>query len=71
MVVKFNYTASCTLQENGKEKQTFPIVFNRENAMLNSGKFSCFLRNGLWAKAAKTVISLSNNFMTKSILEGK
>ena len=60
MGVQFENTTSGTLQHNGRVKQIFTTLFNRVCAMLNGGKFSSFLRNGLWAEAANIVTLLKN-----------
>ena len=43
---------------NGRK---FANPFNRVCTMLNNGKFSPFLRNGLWAQATNTATLLENN----------
>ena len=39
-----------------------------EYVLCNSGKFSCFLKNGLWAEAGNTATLLENNMTIKTML---
>ena len=64
MEVEFEYTAPGTPQQNGLVEWKFAILFNRVFAMFNGGKFSAFLRNGLWAEAVSTASHLQNNLVT-------
>ena len=41
-------------------------LFNMVHDMLNSGKLSLFMRNGLWAKAMNTTILLGNSLLTST-----
>ena len=52
---------------NGHVEQKFSTDSNRVHAMLNSGKFSAFLRNGLWAEAANTATLPENNLLNHRI----
>ena len=52
--IDFEYTAPGTPQQNGRVKHKFASLFNRVHAMLNGGKFTAHLQNGLWAEAANT-----------------
>ena len=64
MGMEFKYTAQGIPQQNGNVEWKFTTLFNLVCAMVNSGKFSTFLRNGLWAKAAITAILLENNLIS-------
>ena len=44
---EFEYTAPGTPQQNGHVEWKFATFVNRVCAMLNGGKISFFLRNGL------------------------
>ena len=61
---QFEYTTSGTLQQNGRVERKFSTLLNTMHGMLNGGKFSSFLRNSIWAKAANTVTLLENNILT-------
>ena len=61
---KVKYTAPGIPQQNGRIEQTFAMLYNRVQTMLNGGKFSLFLRNGLWAGAMNTANLLENNLVT-------
>ena len=50
-------------QQNGHIEQKFATLFNWECAMLNGSKFTTYLQNGLWAKAANTNMLLENNLI--------
>ena len=52
--------------KNGRVERKFATLFNRVHAMLNSSKFSPFLRNGLWAEAANIATLLKINLHTSS-----
>ena len=62
--IDFEYTAPRTPQQNERVEQKFATLFNRVCTMLNGGKFTVYLQNGLWAKAANTAILLENNLVT-------
>jgi len=62
--IDFEYTAPGTPQQNGRVERKFATLFNRVRAMLNGGKFSPYLRNGLWAEAANTATYLENHLIT-------
>ena len=56
MCVKFMYTMPCTPQQSRRVKWKIVTMCNKVQSMLNGGKFSCFLRSDLWAKAAKSAM---------------
>ena len=60
MGVKLKYSAASTVAQNGTVERTLATLYNRVYAMLNSGKFSCFLRNDLWAETANNTMLLKN-----------
>ena len=60
MGVNFEYTMPGTVQQNGQVERKFTSLFTLVHAMLNSRKFSPFLRNGLCADAANTAMLLKN-----------
>ena len=62
--VDFEYTAPGMPQQIGHVKQKFATIFNWVHAMLNGGKFTTYLQNGLWAEAVNTVMLLKNNLLT-------
>ena len=62
--VDFEHTVSDMPQQNGCIKQKFATLFNQVCAMLNGEKFNAYLQNGLWAKAANTIMLLENNLLT-------
>ena len=48
----FEYAAPGMQQQNGCIEWKIATLFNQVHAMLNCGKFTAYLCNGLWAKAA-------------------
>ena len=64
--VNFKYTAPSIPQWNGCIEWKFATLFNRVHTMLNSGNFTAYLKNGLWAKAAYTNMLLENNIVTSN-----
>ena len=51
-------------QQNGQVKQKFATLFNQVDTIVNDGKFSTYLKNGLRAKAMNTAKLLENNRIT-------
>ena len=64
--VHFEYTSPGTWQQNGPVERKFAIFCNWVCALINGGKFSSFLRNGLCAETNNTAMLLNNNLVTKS-----
>ena len=62
--VEFEYTSPGTPQKNSHVEWKFAALFNQVCAMLNGGKFTTYLQNGLWAKAANIATLLKNNLIT-------
>ena len=79
MGMEIKFTAPDTPQQKGQVEQEFATLFNLLCAMLNGGKFTTFLKNGLSPKAANTTMLLKNNLITpnrnvrafQQFLEGK
>ena len=53
-------------QQNDCVKWKFATLFNQVHTMLNGKTFNTFLKNGIWAEAAKTAMHLKNNLLTSS-----
>ena len=64
MGVKLEYTTYCTPQQNGCIEQKFGILFYHVWVMLNSGKFSSILKNGLWTEETNSTTLLESNLIT-------
>ena len=64
MGIKFKYTALGTPQQISHVEWKLITLFNWVHAMLNSGKFTAFLRNNLWAEATSTATLLDNYLVT-------
>ena len=62
--VDFKYTTPGLPQQDGHVEWKFATLFNQVHAMFNSEKFTTYLQNGLWAKAANTTTVLKNNLIT-------
>ena len=62
--MEFKYTATRTPQQNGHTEWMFVTRFNLVHAMLNTEKFTAFLRNGIWAETINTNTLLENNLVT-------
>ena len=63
---QFEYTMFSTPKQNSIVESKFLILFNMIHAMLNGGKFSHFMRNGLWADAANTATVWENDVFALS-----
>ena len=63
----YEYTAPGMPQKNGCMERKFASFFNWVHAMLNGGKFTAYLWNGLWAEAANTAMILENNLITPNV----
>ena len=62
--INFECIAPGTLQQNGCIEHKFTTLLNGVHAMINGGKFTTYLQNGLWAEAANTATLLKNNLLT-------
>ena len=60
----FEYTDPALSQQNVHIEHKFATLFNWVHAMLNSGKFTTYLRSGLWAENANTATFLENHLIT-------
>ena len=64
MGMEFKFTTLGIPQQNSQVEWKFTTLFNQVCAMLNSGKFTAFLRNGLWVEATNTAMLLMNHLVT-------
>ena len=63
MGIQFKYTMPGAPQQNGLVGRKFATLFDRLCAMLDNGKFSSFLRNGLCAEAANLSTLFESNLL--------
>ena len=58
--MELEHIAPLTPQHDSLVKQKFATLSNWVHTMLNDGKFSAILQNGLWANAVNTTMLLKN-----------
>ena len=51
--IKFKYTVSGTLQQNGVVERTFATLYNRIRLLMHSAGIEKEMRKKLWAKCAQ------------------
>jgi hypothetical protein len=59
-IIKFEFTASGTPQQNGKAEQAFAKLYSKTRSMLNAARITVALRKGLWASCANISVQLEN-----------
>jgi hypothetical protein len=60
LIVKFEFTAPGTPQQNNKVERAFATLFGKTRSMLNAARISIPLRKGLWANFANLSVQLEN-----------
>jgi hypothetical protein len=65
LVVKLEYSGTCSPQRNGKVERKFQTLYGRIRAMMNDSEIDEEFRDGLWAECASTATYYDNLIIYK------